>query len=146
MSITGISHVTFIVKDLERAACFFCDGLGAKEVYDSDEKNFSISREKFFVLGGVWIVAMEGEPSTERTYRHVAFQTTDGKLPEYEQQLRSIGVEIKPPRSRVEGEGQSLYFYDFDDHLFELHTGNLQQRLERYVGSFNSSLDLGATR
>lgn len=47
--------------------------------------------------------------------------------------LRKLGVEIKPPRPRVEGEGQSLYFYDFDKHLFELHTGTLAQRLQRYV-------------
>jgi hypothetical protein len=33
----------------------------------------------------------------------------------------------------VEGEGQSLYFYDFDNHLFELHTGTLAQRLARYA-------------
>ena len=38
-----------------------------------------------------------------------------------------------PPRARVEGEGQSLYVYDFDNHLFELHTGTLAQRLARYA-------------
>ena len=43
------------------------------------------------------------------------------------------GAEVKPPRPRVEGEGQSLYFYDFDNHLFELHTGTLEQRLARYA-------------
>jgi hypothetical protein len=32
---------------------------------------------------------------------------------------------------RVEGEGRSLHFYD-DNHLFELHTGTLEERLERY--------------
>jgi hypothetical protein len=33
---------------------------------------------------------------------------------------------------RVEGEGESQYFYDFDNNLFELHTGTLAQRLQRY--------------
>lgn len=132
MSVQGISHITFVVKDLERAKQFFCDGLGAEEVYDSSEKKFSISKGKFFVLGGVWLAAMEGEPSTDRTYRHFAFHTTDDELPRLEERLRTIRIEFKPPRPRVLGEGQSLYFYDFDDHLFELHTGTLQQRLDRY--------------
>jgi hypothetical protein len=33
----------------------------------------------------------------------------------------------------VEGEGMSLYFYDYDNNLFELHTGTLEQRLARYA-------------
>jgi catechol 2,3-dioxygenase-like lactoylglutathione lyase family enzyme len=33
--IEGLSHATFIVRDLERAAMFFCKGLGGTEVYDS---------------------------------------------------------------------------------------------------------------
>jgi hypothetical protein len=40
---------------------------------------------------------------------------------------------IQSSRPRVEGEGESLYFYDFDNHLFELHTGTLEQRLQRYA-------------
>nr|EHU9844980.1 FosX/FosE/FosI family fosfomycin resistance thiol transferase [Listeria monocytogenes] len=44
----------------------------------------------------------------------------------------SLGVEIKPERPRVQGEGSSIYFYDFDNHLFELHTGTLEERLKRY--------------
>ena len=36
------------------------------------------------------------------------------------------------PRDRVEGEGRSIYFYDHDNHLFELHTGTLEMRLESY--------------
>ncbi|EPJ43401.1 MAG: glyoxalase/bleomycin resistance protein/dioxygenase [Osedax symbiont Rs2] len=42
-------------------------------------------------------------------------------------------MQIKPPRPRVEGEPESLYFYDFDNHLFELHTGTLNQRLKLYA-------------
>ncbi len=132
MEIRGISHITFVVKDLSLMARFLCQGLGAHEVYDSESKNYSISREKFFLLGGVWIAAMEGESPCERTYRHLALKIDESDLTIYEEKLRAIGVEIKPPRDRVEGEGQSLYFYDFDNHLFELHTGTLEQRLERY--------------
>ncbi|GLQ49361.1 FosX/FosE/FosI family fosfomycin resistance hydrolase [Dyella flava] len=132
MAIDGISHVTFLVRDLDRMATFLCDGLGAKEVYDSQGENFSLSREKFFVLGGVWIAAMEGSPPAERTYRHLAFKVDEADLPLFEQRLRRLGVDIRPPRSRVEGEGASLYFYDFDNHLYELHAGTLEERVACY--------------
>jgi fosfomycin resistance protein FosX len=129
-----ISHITFVVRDPERMALLLCEGLGATELYDSDGKNFSLSREKFFLFGGVWIAVMEGEPPAERSYQHVAFKVTPAALPTYRARLELFGVEIKPPRSRVEGEGESLYFYDFDNHLFELHTGTLEERLARYAG------------
>ena len=43
MQIRGISHITFIVRDIDRMATFLCEGLGACEVYDSAIKNFSLS-------------------------------------------------------------------------------------------------------
>ena len=104
MSIEGVSHITFIVRDLERMAAFLCDGLGATEVYDSKARNFSVSREKFFVLGGLWLAAMEGVPPSERSYRHLAFKVAESELPGFEQRLRRLGVEIMPPRPRVDGE------------------------------------------
>jgi catechol 2,3-dioxygenase-like lactoylglutathione lyase family enzyme len=128
----GISHITFIVRDLDRMAAFLCDGLGAREVYDSAGHNYSLSREKFFVLGGVWLAAMEGDPPVDRSYQHVAFEVNESDLPAYLAKLQSLGVDVRAPRPRVEGEGQSLYFYDFDNHLFELHTGTLEERLSRY--------------
>ncbi len=132
MSVRGVSHLTFIVRDLDRAALFFCHGLGAREVYDSAGRNFSLAREKFFDLDGLWLVAMQGQPPAERSYGHVAFAVTPADLPRYEARLRAIGVDIRPPRPRVPGEGESLYFHDFDNHLFELHTGTLSARLLRY--------------
>lgn len=133
MQVQGISHVTFVVSDLERMATLLCEGLGAEEVYDSNGRNFSLSREKFFLLGGVWIAAMEGDALPSRSYRHLALKVAEEDLPRFERRLRALGVEVKPPRPRVEGEGRSLYFYDFDNHLFELHTGTLEQRLARYA-------------
>ena len=132
MTIKGVSHLTFIARDLDRTAELFAAGLGATEVYDSKDKQFSLSREKFFRLGGVWLAFMQGEPA-ERSYRHVAFAVDEGDLSKYEARLRALGVEIKPPRQRVPGEGLSLYFYDYDNNLFELHAGTLEERLRRYV-------------
>ncbi len=128
----GVSHITFIVRDLERMSTFLCEGLGAREVYDSAGRNHSLSREKFFLLGGVWLAAMEGEPPSERSYQHIAFAVAGDDLAAYQSRLESIGVEIRHPRSRTDEEGQSLYFYDFDNHLFELHTGTLKARLAAY--------------
>ena len=133
MQVQGISHITFIVRDLDLMKKFLCEGLGAKEVYDSSARNYSVSREKFFLLGDIWLAAMEGESPAERSYRHLALKVSDDELAEFEARLRSIGVDIKEPRPRVEGEGNSLYFYDFDNHLFELHTGTLDDRLKRYA-------------
>lgn len=128
----GLSHITFIVRDLDRMAAFLCEGLGAREVYDSSEHDFSLSREKFFLLGGVWLAAMQGEPPTVRSYQHVAFEVAESDIPNYRARLEALGVEIRAPRDRVEGEGVSLYVHDFDNHLFELHAGTLEQRLARY--------------
>jgi catechol 2,3-dioxygenase-like lactoylglutathione lyase family enzyme len=132
MPVQGVSHITFIVRDLDRMALFLCEGLGAKEVYDSKTKNFFLAREKFFLLGDTWLAAMEGVPPAERSYRHLALKVDASELTSFESRLRAIGAEVRPPRPRVPGEGQSLYFYDFDNHLFELHTGTLDERLRHY--------------
>lgn len=129
----GISHITFIVKDLVKATQFFKIIFDAEEVYASGDRMFSISKEKFFLIGGQWIAIMEGESLRERTYNHTAFKIEEEEFSLYEARVKALGVDYRPPRTRVAGEGQSLYFYDFDNHLFELHTGTLAERLKRYA-------------
>ena len=135
--IEGLSHITFIVKDLERMKLLLVGALGGKEVYDSGGKSFSISREKFFEVGGVWIAVMEGKSLSEKTYNHVAFKVPADDLPRYRAAIEKLGLPIREPRPRVEGEGLSLYFYDFDNHLFELHTATLAERLNTYAKADN---------
>lgn len=130
--IEGISHITFIVKDLENATHFFQSIFDAKEVYDSGEKTYSLSKEKFFLINDVWIAIMEGDPLKEKTYNHVAFKVSPADFQKYLERVKKMGVEMKEPRNRVEGEADSLYFYDFDNHLFEIHTGLLEDRLKKY--------------
>lgn len=135
MPVEGISHVTLVVRDLERTADLLVDVLGAREVYSSGDKTFSIAREKFFLIGGVWVAIMEGPALGERTYNHIAFKIPAEELELYRERLEKAGVEILEGRSRIRGEGESLYFYDYDNHLFELHAGTLEQRLEAYRAS-----------
>jgi len=61
----------------------------------------------------------------------------------YLARIQSFGLEIREERSRMEGEGRSIYFYDHDNHLFELHTATLDEHLARYAAS-RSVTDQGA--
>ncbi len=130
--ILGLSHITFIVKDLQRASLFWRQIFDAQEVYDSGGQYFSLAREKFLTVGGIWICLMAGDPREERSYDHIAFQIAEEALEAYLSRIRQAGADIKEARRRLAGEGRSVYFYDFDGHLFELHTGALAQRLECY--------------
>jgi fosfomycin resistance protein FosX len=133
--IQGLSHLTFIVYDVDKMARIITEVLGGEEVYSSGDNTFSASREKFFTAGGIWIAIMEGESLPSRTYNHVAFKVSDEQLETARLAATKLGLDIRPPRPRVDGEGQSLYFHDHDNHLFELHTGTLDERLARYKGA-----------
>ncbi len=137
MTIEGISHITLIVQDLERTGRLLTSVLGAKEVYSSGERTFSLSKEKFFLVAGTWIAIMEGRPVSERSYNHIAFKIPEAEFEAYRQRIENAGLEFRQQRPRVQGEGQSLYFYDFDNHLFELHTGTLDERLRSYKAKAN---------
>lgn len=132
MTIQGLSHITLIVHDLDRTTELFTSLLGAKEVYSSGERKFSLAREKFFLLAGTWIAIMEGPPSAP-SYNHIAFKIAESDLAGYKRRLEAAGIEFREERPRLPGEGLSLYFYDFDNHLFELHTGTLEERLRTYT-------------
>jgi catechol 2,3-dioxygenase-like lactoylglutathione lyase family enzyme len=133
VTIQGLSHLTFIVRDLEKMSLIITQVLGGEEVYSSGNQTFSTAREKFFVAGGIWIAIMEGESLPTRSYNHVAFKVTVAQLEKARVAVRQLKLEVKPSRLRVDGEGQSLYFHDHDNHLFELHTGTLEERLVRYA-------------
>ena len=128
--VQGLSHITFIVRDLHRMEQILTTVLDAKKIYDSGDNTFSISKERFFDIGGVWVATMEGAPLEGKTYNHVAFQMA---AEEYDDRLgrkKSLGLDV---RSRVCVEGHPIYFYDDDNHLFELHSGSLADRLKLYV-------------
>lgn len=131
--IEGLSHMTFIVANLDRTEEILIKILDAKKVYDSGDETYSISKERFFDVAGLWIATMEGEPLPSQTYNHVAFKIADSDYSDYLRRIEALGLKMREGRSRVEGEGRSIYFYDHDNHMFELHTGTLETRLKRYA-------------
>ncbi len=130
--IEGLSHLTFIVKDLKAMTRVIVDVLGGREVYASGAQQHSISPEKFFDVGGLWVVIMQSEALPTRTYNHVAFKVSPEQLSKANVAIEALGLDLRESRPRVAGEGQSLYFHDYDNHLFELHTGTLEERLVAY--------------
>jgi catechol 2,3-dioxygenase-like lactoylglutathione lyase family enzyme len=141
MAITGLSHITLICEDLDRMESVLVRVLRAKRIYDSGKDQFSLSEERFYLVGdgnpqdefdGVWLAVMKGDTLRERSYNHFAFAVDDAELVNAGHAIKALGLDILPSRPRVEGEGKSLYFYDYDNHLFELHSGTLRRRLVRY--------------
>ena len=130
--IDGLSHITFIVSDLDKMEVILMKVLDAKKIYDSGERTYSLSKERFFNIGGIWVATMEGEPLRDKTYNHVAFKMAVEDYDKKLQRIQALGLEVREGRSRVDGEGRSIYFYDFDNHMFELHSGTLQDRLRCY--------------
>ena len=130
--IDGLSHITFIVSDLDKMEVISMKVLDAKKIYDSGDRTYSLSKERFFNIGGIWVATMEGEPLRDKTYNHVAFKMAVEDYDKKLQRIQALGLEVREGRSRVDGEGRSIYFYDFDNHMFELHSGTLQDRLRCY--------------
>ena len=128
---TGLSHITLIVSDLDETQRFVESVFEATCVYDSGATQFSLSEERFYLIGDVWLATMKGDPLPQRSYNHIAFKIDEAEFDERAARIKALGLDMKPPRQRVEGEGRSLYFYGPDNHMFELHTGTLEERLAR---------------
>ena len=109
--------------------------LDAERVYDSGADSHSLSAERFYLAGTdapVWIAVMRGEPLPQRSYNHVAFKIDES---DFEKKLVAIRSWASMLDRRVPGStekrGRST-FHDEDNHLFELHTGTLVERLAAY--------------
>ncbi len=135
--VNGISHVTLIVRDVEKSADFFRTVLGGKELYDSLGQPFSLSREKFLLMGDLWLVLMQGEPIQNASYEHIAFSVSPENFDTLSERIAATGTKTRPGRQRIEGEGRSIYFFDPDGHLLEVHCGDMMTRLGVYRSQIN---------
>jgi fosfomycin resistance protein FosX len=117
----AISHIALVVKDPARTAALFHDLFGARPVERKDEEGHL---ETFVRLGGTWIVLVGAPVERVRTGDHIAFRATPETLEATVARLQSMGREFIRARSN-----RALYFFDDDNHVFELDTEDLDQAL-----------------
>ena len=81
---------------------------------------------------------MEGDPLPVKTYNHIAFKISEGDFDMYLDKITKLGLEIIDDRSRLPGEGKSIYFFDYDNHLFEQLFQNKKEQLLTQSGIIHS--------
>lgn len=117
----SISHVALVVKDPARTAALFQDLFDARMIQRQDDEGHL---ETFVRLGGAWIVLVGAPVERTRTGDHIAFQATPDILEATAAKLEKMGREFIRARSN-----RALYFFDYDDHVFELNTENIDEEL-----------------
>jgi len=118
----SISHIALVAKDSARTAALFHDLFGARVVERQDDEGHL---ETFVKLAGIWIVLVSAPVQRDRTGDHIAFQATPEILEATVSKLQGMGREFIRARSN-----KALYFFDYDDHVFELDTEDIDKELE----------------
>ena len=129
MNIKGINHLLFSVSDLEASIKFYEEVFSAKLLVKG-------RTTAYFDLNGIWL-ALNEEVNIPRddikySYTHIAFSINEEEFEECMNHLELLKVNILAGRIRDKKDKRSIYFTDPDGHKFELHTGNLKERLSYY--------------
>jgi fosfomycin resistance protein FosX len=117
----SISHIALVVKDTARTAALLNDLFGAPVVQREDDEGHL---ETFVRVGGTWIVLVGAPVQRTRTGDHIAFAATPETLEATVAKLQTLGREFIRARSN-----RALYFFDYDDHVFELNTEDIDREL-----------------
>ncbi len=116
-----LSHLALVVRDPARTAALYQDLFGARAVEREDEDGHT---ETFVRLGGTWIVFVGASVQRTRTGDHIAFKATPEVIEATVAKLQSMGREFIRARS-----DKALYFFDYDDHVFELDAEDIDNEL-----------------
>lgn len=122
-----ISHIALIVRDPARTAGFLRELFEAPVLKRTDADGHD---ETFVRLGVTWCALVGADVGRERTGDHVAFRVARESIPLIADRLKSRGCEFILSKS-----GTSLYFFDFDNHVFELDSSDQEQELNRLAAS-----------
>lgn len=117
----SLSHLALVVKEPAKTAALFKDLFGARVLERKDDDGHL---ETFVRLGGTWIVLVGAPVERKRTGDHIAFRATPQVLEATAAKLQAMGRELIRARNNT-----ALYFFDYDDHVFELDTVDLEKEL-----------------
>jgi hypothetical protein len=117
----AIGHIALIVKDSSRTATLFSDLFAAPIVKRKDVDGHD---ETFVKLGRTWFVLVQADAIRPRGGDHVAFSVSKPTLLETAEKLKRLNMEFFLARADT-----ALYFFDYDNHVFELDTTDLDREL-----------------
>ncbi|GGM08764.1 fosfomycin resistance glutathione transferase [Pseudomonas asuensis] len=119
--LTGLSHLTLAVSDLDRSVTFYETLLGCRLAA-------RWAQGAYLEAGSLWL-CLSLDPTVSRSradYTHYAFSVAGSDFESFVTRLKAHGVKVwKDNRS----EGDSFYFLDPDGHKLEVHVGDLATRL-----------------
>lgn len=116
-----ISHIALVVQNPARTASLFRDLFASKIVSRKDSDGHE---ETFAQLGRTWFALVKADVQRSRTGDHIAFSVSKSTLLACAEKLKQMGQEFLLARS-----DSALYFYDYDNHVFELDTTDFEKDL-----------------
>ncbi len=119
----ALSHVALVVADPARTAKLFYDLFGVKPLKRIDEEGHD---ETYFKLGDVWLLLVKHSVTREKTGDHIGFKVSPELLKATRDKLAAMDMEFILARGDT-----SLYFFDYDNHVFELETVDLAFELSQ---------------
>jgi catechol 2,3-dioxygenase-like lactoylglutathione lyase family enzyme len=128
----SLSHIALVVKDPPRTAALLHDLFSARVIERMDDEGH---RETLVRLGGTWIVLVGAAVQRARTGDHIAFSATSEVLEATAVKLQTMGREFIRARSN-----RALYFFDYDDHVFELDAEGLDEPTRKAAGGGNGCI------
>lgn len=119
--ITGLNHLTLAVGDLDRSTAFYSQLLGFRLRMRSPTS-------AYLEAGTLWLALVQDSDARRAPlpeYSHFALSVAAADLPRLMETLTNAGVQ-----RWQSGRPDSFYFLDPDGHKLELHSGNLEGRLQ----------------
>jgi catechol 2,3-dioxygenase-like lactoylglutathione lyase family enzyme len=125
MRITGIHHITLLVKDLSRSGAFYRNVLGlrlVKQTVNEDDRS-----ARHFIFGdedGLMITCLEypdldeGKVGRGSTHHFALAVDSEAELAAWKQYLDQKGIPTTDVMDR--GEFRSIYLRDPDGHIIEI--------------------------
>jgi glutathione S-transferase fosA5 len=121
--VNAINHVTLAVQDLDRSFSFYTGHLVLRPIA-------RWYKGAYLVAGSDWIClshdpAIRNAPLPE--YTHLAFSIPAKEFGDAVTKLQEAGV---PSWQKNRSSGDSFYFLDPNGHKLEIHSSDLEARLE----------------
>jgi catechol 2,3-dioxygenase-like lactoylglutathione lyase family enzyme len=109
-----LSHIALVVADPQRTVALFQKLFDAPAVNRIDDDGHD---ETLIRLGRIWFQLVAAEAQPQRTGDHIAFYVSKEGLQTTLAKLQDLQMEYILARGDT-----ALYFFDYDNHVFELDT------------------------